>query len=299
MGGSILFTQSTTFDPKVYGLVANKFINYIIIGGGGAGGSVGCYTASNDWSYTTIVLNSGGSNGGASSIGSYVSAAGGKTPTLSSSTTSFTMYRPLAWETHETTSYYDDCCGGNGAGGWVPGKIFNSYQDGGKPYYSKASTDLTASDSYLLYQDGEYRIVRHINSGSMVAYPTAGAIGSSGSANPYNLIQNKGKSRQGNDGIGYGAGGGGIPGIRAQYDGSGDRAIASPGGNSGEFKQGSFKLTSTDTIAITIGAGGTPHTSAVWPSDATFTVTARYTDNDSYWSYGRIGTHGAVMLFWD
>lgn len=79
MGGSILFTQSATFSPSIYGLTTGKFINYIIIGGGGAGESVGTYYISGNSSVEKMSLNSGGTNGGASSIGSYITAQGGKT----------------------------------------------------------------------------------------------------------------------------------------------------------------------------------------------------------------------------
>ena len=99
MGGSILFTSNATFSPSVYGLTTGKFINYIIIGGGGAGGSIGSYSScvyngSTHNSYYTYLLNSGGSNGGSSSIGSYVSAIGGITPTTTPDKTGLISIMP-------------------------------------------------------------------------------------------------------------------------------------------------------------------------------------------------------------
>lgn len=301
MGGSILFTQSDTFSPSVYGLTANKFINYIIIGGGGAGESVGQYYSSGADTIEKISLNSGGTNGGATSIGSYVTAQGGTTAVTNTTSTIFSQHRT---EISNGNDQY--VWGGDGANGWIPGKVFNGYQMGGAPYYNASGSANTASfpDEITQYRDGDYRILLFTDSlystgvGALTSYPitsTGNTVG--GKPNPYNLIQNAPLGvREGNDGIGYGSGGGGFPG--KAY--SSARTIAGNGGNSGEFKQGSFKLTSTNNIAITVGDGGTPHTSLTAPSGASWgTLTKKNTGNLNYWHAGRIGTPGAVMLFWD
>lgn len=297
MGGSILFTQSATFSPSVYGLTTGKFINYIIIGGGGAGGSTGTFSkytyngSAHSDGHTTFQLNSGGSNGGTSSIGSYISASGGKTPVNTG--TSYTSFYPIGWD----SSREDYAYGGVGAGGWIPGKIFNAYQEGGQPFFSSTSSNLP--DYVDVYDHGGQKIAlintsKYAEGGwCAVTYPSENVLksasGVGGSPNPYNLTQNAGTSNEGSDGIGYGAGGGGQGNI---YDSRREYSCATQGGSSGQFKQGSFKLTSTADIAITVGAGGTPHTTMGSPFTALTAVSNTV-------KKGRIGTHGAVMLFWD
>lgn len=307
MGGSILFTSSGTFSPSIYGLTTGKFINYIIIGGGGAGQGIGCFSSftfngtavSRRYSF---VLNSGGSNGGTSSIGSYVSATGGSTATKTGS--SYSDFYPSSF--NDNTYTYENVYGGSGAGGWVPGKIFNSYQSG---YSSTAVASSTSSlPSYInaLTYDGQKFLYMHSyggsaggDMGSIVAYnPSTNNVSTygGGTPNPYNLTQNAGTQNQGSDGIGYGAGGGGCSYIRTlYYDSSAEDYAAGKGGSSGQFKQGSFRLTSTNDIAITIGAGGKPHTTMGSP----FTSATKYNTGSNYQQYGRIGTQGAAMLFWD
>lgn len=176
---------------------------------------------------------------------------------------------------------------------------------GGAPYYnaSGANSDIFP-DEINQYRDGDYRILQLTDTvystgvGALTSYPiTSAGSAVGGKPNPYNLIQNAPLGlREGNDGIGYGGGGGGFPG--KSY--SSASSVAGSGGNSGEFKQGSFKLTSTNDIAITIGNGGTPHTSLTAPSGSSWgTLSTRNTGNINYWHSGRIGTPGAVMLFWD
>ena len=129
MGGSILFTESTTFDPKVYGLIPGKFINYIIIGGGGAGGSSGQYNykkTTNDSTHEKVgSFDTGGTNGQSSSIGNYVTANGG--------INGKGYLRPKWFDSDGDTRYYSHVDGGSGAAGWIPGKVFNYYSQGGYP----------------------------------------------------------------------------------------------------------------------------------------------------------------------
>jgi hypothetical protein len=148
MGGSVLFTSSATFSPSVYGLATGKFINYIIIGGGGAGGSVGTYSYDG---YNTLVLNTGGSNGGTSSIGSYVSANGGKTYTKTG--TSWAEHVMTQLDSGSGSAVRGKCMGGNGASGWVPGKIFHGYQKGDLPYFTDTAKSSMPSH-FKQYYDG-------------------------------------------------------------------------------------------------------------------------------------------------
>ena len=155
MGGSILFTSSGTFSPSIYGLTTGKFINYIIIGGGGAGESIGSFskftfngTATSE--RNSFVLNSGGSNGGTSSIGSYVSATGGSTSTKTGSSPYYFCPDSFKKDNYESSNIY----GGSGAGGWVPGKIFNSYQFGYSPKGISSSNSSLPSYIDPLSYDG-------------------------------------------------------------------------------------------------------------------------------------------------
>lgn len=151
--------------------------------------------------------------------------------------------------------------GGTGASGWIPGKIFNSYQKGGEPTYSSTASNLP--DYISVYDHGGQKIAvvntsdYYQGGWGAVTYPASNVVAGTstvgGGANPYNLIQNAGLVHEGSDGIGYGAGGGGIG---RGYNFYNDAVVGTAGGNSGEFKQGSFKLTSTSDIAITVGSGG-------------------------------------------
>ena len=211
MGGSILFTQSATFSPSLYGLTTGKFINYIIIGGGGAGatGLTGWFQYTDGGGYSDQrAATSGGTNGGSSSIGNYVTATGGTTSTLG------------VW-TNTDWGYNVLINGGTGAGGWVPGKIFNNYQNGAQPTsVGTTNSSSSVSGSFQIFEDAGYRILRdrYADAPALTSYPL-GAGGSSardgrssyGAPNPYSLNQTMGVSSQGNDGVGYGAGGGGHP----------------------------------------------------------------------------------------
>lgn len=297
MGGSILFTQSTNFDPQIYGLIAGKFINYIVVGGGGAGGSCGScryWNGNREYDYydTHRGLDIGGTNGGTSSIGTYVTATGGITGKGDIE----------AYLGEDVSVPY--CDGGSGGYGWIPGRVFSNYSQGSYPRGINSSSSASFENRFLIYEDGNYRIVKDRYSESGVtSYPkTSGASSmtnasswhsSWGVPNPYSINQSAGVESQGNDGIGYGAGGGG----HIQYDSY--PAIGGMGGDGGQFKMGSFKLENTNPIPITIGDGGTPHTKN--QSMETHYGGNQYYSNPVYSGqlYGRNGTHGAVMLFWD
>ena len=285
MGGSILFTQSETFDPAVYGLVTGKFINYIMIGGGGAGGSWHRYQYSTTSSTSTSTsydwCTSGGSNGGTSSIGSYVSARGGTTATTGNRHYNNYMY------------------GGCGAEGWIPGKVFKSYSAGTVASTQQATDTVNGNSNLRVYYDGGQKIVlTTYGENAAVTYPIANTkynyASSSGGGvpNPYSSTQIQGTLYDGSDGLGYGGGGGG--GSTQESTFGSDYYYAGNGGESGEFKQGSFKLTSTSPISITVGAAGVAHNAI--PSQSNWDLYQLY---NNMLMRGRNGTHGAVMLFWD
>lgn len=302
MGGSILFTETTTFDPKVYGLVPGKFINYIIIGGGGAGGSCGEYRYKNkesdSWDYKEGAFNVGGSNGQASSIGNYITVNGGANGSG--------FLAPKWYDSDGDTRYYDHVDGGRGASGWIPGKIFNLYSKGGYPQGAEKTTTNSFSNRFQEYIDGDYKIIvdTYFDNNAITSYPASSASNTTnpsisaqetghqmtGTPNPYKKNQIWGTLSQGNDGIGYGAGGGG----HEEYDDDDNDAHGGQGGNSGEFKMGSFKLDSTNIISITVGEGGSPHTGISSVASQNYP----YLENRSS-SLGMTGTSGAVMLFWD
>lgn len=285
MGGSILFTESATFEPSIYGLTAGKFINYIIIGGGGAGCSMarGQYyynsTSFSGSSYTTsFTAVSGGTNGGTSSIGipSPISALGGATSVKSDSFNNNLIL------------------GGSGGRGWIPGKIFQGYSQGSPPVATASNSTVDSSNEFSVYYDGGQKVLmnRYGDAGvSIESYPVDNitkdynGLGL-GIGNPYDTIQATATKGCGNDGIGYGAGGGGHAALE---DGN---YMAGYGGDPGQFKMGSFKLTNTNSIPITIGKGGIAHT--IYQNDQA-TTSFRPSNRRA----GRNGTHGAVMLFWD
>lgn len=284
MGGSILFTESATFSPSLYGLTTGKFINYIIIGGGGAGatGLDGFYRHTGGGYTDERAATSGGTNGGSSSIGNYVTVTGGTTSTLG-------VWNDADWDNDTKVN------GGTGAGGWVPGRIFNNYQNGAQPI-PIGTTSSSLTDRFWIYEDAGYRILRDAtgtsDSPALTSYPIGNGGGSVrdgrssyGAPNPYSLNQIMGVPSQGNDGVGYGAGGGGHQQMSLYND-----YAAGYGGDCGEFKMGSFKLANTNDITITIGAGGTCHNQRIEPS-GTFEISSTYS--------GRAGTQGAAMLFWD
>lgn len=170
MGGSILFIESTEFDPKIYGLIPGKFINYIIIGGGGAGGSGGEYRYKKTTSGSIHELKGsfdiGGVNGQSSSIGDYVTVSGG--------INGVGNIRPKWFDNNGDTRYFDYIDGGNGASGWIPGKIFNSSYKGLYPI-GLDQNSLSGTTRFKTFIDGNYKIVvdnvGYTDSPSMTSYP--------------------------------------------------------------------------------------------------------------------------------
>lgn len=277
MGGSILFTQSGTFKPSAYGLTAGKRINYIIIGGGGAGvnGEIDSY-------YSPRIYDTGGSAGGASSIGSYVTVNGGKARTDS-------MYYVYHSRSASTASVLPDfdVIGGNGEAGWIPGVKFTGYCGANALYVIEIDDgtigDHKASPDFIMLADygDQYTNVGMamipVDKGTFI---NSSHIKKSGTSRTYNY----------NDGAGYGAGGGGGKVITGNWASKGVGAFM--GGYAGTYDEGSFELDSTADISITIGEGGTPHTS--WSSYTTSMETYTVTINNA-----QKGSPGACMLWWD
>lgn len=250
----ILFTETSTFYPDAYDdLDINKRINYIAIGGGGAGASV------RNGNTASFVGTSGGTSGGTTSIGSYVSCPGGATANTGVG----------------NDSDYKSARGGNGGDGYIIHAPLTGLGNATQGYRSDSNTNtingritvVDANDYYVVYSD-----ISNYSTG-IAAKPRASASNSG----DLNLLQSAQSSymssTHGTSGSGYGAGGGGGAS-------SGSWAAAGHGGFAGTIKMGSFALNSMDAIKITIGSGGTAHT------------------NNSVSSKGHPGKSGAVLLWW-
>lgn len=208
--GFALFESSGTFNPASYGLVIGDVLQVVAVGGGRGG--VGVYTS----------RSVDGANGGASSFGSYVTAAGASA-----------QVDAEGMQIRATGSSYA-AIGSDGEHGWgsalwripawVPGididifNIFNNLTEGDFIFRDAGATD------------------KAIN----------GAASSTSGGNPSG----------GRGGLGYGAGGGG-----AAVTGGGDYR-AGKGGKAGTVKIAAVTLSSLSTIAVTVGTGGAGGTAA-------------------------------------
>lgn len=268
MGGSILFTSSGTFKPSAYGLTTGKRINYIIIGGGGGSGA-----GWSDGGMPAFAYNTGGTYGGTTSIGSYVSANGAKPQDDAS----------LAFVVNTSKIVYT--YGGQGERGWTPGIIFTGYTGPGKATSTSSSSMEINGYKVDIANVGGITIAGwgQPENGSLAAATPNFNGGSSHHITNLTNISGNARGYGSSDGLGYGAGAGGVK----QTESWGD-CCSGGGGYAGTYKEGSFELTSTADIAITIGAGGTPHTS----------YSGTISDSNGHYS-GATGFPGAAMLWWD
>jgi len=217
--GMKIFTASGTFTPSDYGLAVGDLINVICVGGGSSGNSGGS-------AYT-------GNNGTISSFGALLSAAGGISPNSGNTN----------WNGMGRGGLGVSNLPGGGAGGYEPGWPIMGGNGGQADNTSPTTTMVTlytAVPSGLGgkggFATGTYKQLGPCN--SMWANMSEGGPGNRGAGPGYNNYSSGGN--------GYGAGGGG-------------GAISNPygcGGNSGVFAQGTFNLTSTAGIAVTVGTGG-------------------------------------------
>lgn len=258
--GYTLFTASGTFSPSTYGLNAGDLIHIKCVGGGGGGGS----------------SQTGATNGGTSSFGSILTAVGGNAGVAGANTmptaqegncrggvASTSMVLPYG------TSWYPLSVGGAGGHGWAPGlhipliagsvggiigiSIAGSSTSGLYMY----PTGLANANSAILEVGGMLAPLVFNSSGRSSASCDPSA--STAPYGNYGYAQcSSNYAMGGPGGLGYGAGGGGNCDLRYSSYGS--------GGNGGCIKDIDYLLTNSNSIAVTVGAGGSGVNNGVYSS---------------------------------
>lgn len=258
--GFTLFTQSGTFNPADYGLKVGDMIHILAVGGGGGGG--GSSTSNDNGGSMTV-----GANGSASSFGSIITAAGGSggastpgisgSPGASGNVPSFkNNWGPYVTLTSSSGAYI--AIGGPGAHGWNPGYDI-------KASFNSIASEITngaISDNMknIYVRDGLIYSMVYSNTSDTASFRVRGAYtaqtnprGGYGSIYVYTSNgSNPARAAAGPGGIGYGAGGGGA--VYGYYPGY--WCITGSGGNAGVQSHMDYKLTSLNTISVTVGAGG-------------------------------------------
>lgn len=247
--GFILFTQSGTFDPAIYGLKAGDVLHVKAVGGGGGGG---CY-------YYLIDNNLVGSKGSASSFGSVLTAAGGLAGGPMASQTIVAGSNPGGNSCTLEYKGYVYCCGGTGGDGWMPGYSGAS----GLPVFLLVPRTMQSADSTtefpLFYDTTRFHVNREltISFASTLQYVTSavntlpyGHAGKAHSANSNYIVMCAG-------GVGYGAGGG----TGTSGPNNATNTTYGYGGNGGVIADTNYVLPDTSPIDVTVGAGGFGHSS--------------------------------------
>ena len=205
--GFALFESSGTFNPANYGLVVGDTIQVVAVGGG-RGGNGSEYDSS---------VEVQGSNGGASSFGSFASAPGGNAVASTGVTT------PLSG------GEANGSVGGDGEHGW------------GSILWHAGSIWSPGLDCDLLACIAAHGAMGEIRNGGKTDLAENGEAYASSTTNA-----------GGRGGLGYGAGGGG--GASASNRNNGARAAS--GGKAGTIKIVAVKLANLKAISVTVGTGG-------------------------------------------
>ena len=280
--GMVIFEESGTFNPADWGLQVGDMLQVICVGGG-AGGTV---TAID---YNSEFHANKGKAGGASSFGPHISADGANTDTsapngMGKGGAGWFGTKPTTSESSSNV-YYIWLAGG-GAGGFLPGAPVWGGDGGRGAAYNFGATSGVPVNSHApsgLGGKGEWSAATSYQYESFVDLPWANlkawASGNKGATSASSAAA---------AGNGYGAGGaGGGWGIESRNPGAPD--TTPDGGNSGELKIGSVKLTSTAGIAVTVGAGG---------NGGTLTYTANSHDTTSTTATAGKGAPGVVIVTW-
>lgn len=254
--GMVIFEESGTFNPADWGLQVGDMLQVICVGGG-AGGAGAASRASD--AFTGVL----GEAGGTSSFGSYLSAEGAS----ANPSTPNGMGKGGGVDSYpDADDRYSYRIPGGGAGGFLPGAPIFGGDGGNGVYYNFDATAGVPVNSHApsgLGGKGSKRVASSYLYESFVDLPFANlkdaAKGNKGST----ATSQSGTAAAGN---GYGAGGAGAAAGAAQSSG----AYEPTGGNSGELKIGTVKLTSTAGIAVTVGLGGAGATA----TKSVLTVTA-------------------------
>lgn len=247
--GFTIFISSGSFNPSDYGLSPGDMIHVKCVGGGGAGG--GAYDANTSYA---------GSNGGASSFGNILSAAGGRAgPTgsfalpaaqVGSCQGSGAGLSQMPSGSASVKAYYGGC----GGHGWLPGVNMPTVAGcalSQVPFNICAVSSSGLSMYTAPYPTGYFTCFGNfaqIRNGSSATGQYAAQTGRFGGYGGCRYA-NGGYTIGGAGGVGYGAGGGGC-GSSVRDMGSGG------GGNGGVIADTDYVLTSVSSITVTVGAGG-------------------------------------------
>lgn len=215
--GYVLFTESGTFDPEVYGLYAGSVIQIAAIGGGAGGFGTGCAA------------------GQASSFGSILTAPGGVKPKNSDEPGTLLegmwpgTQGPL-YQARNNYNYYG--LGSQGGPGWTPGEAREYLQPAMSAIFATMGGDFQAGMFFWLGSAPlKQRNPTTVPYGASCAY-----YRDDGGSYTYSY------NYDGRGGKGYGAGGAGV--------------YTNIGGASGALRFASYILPNTDSIPVTVGNGG-------------------------------------------
>lgn len=258
--GFTIFESSGTFNPSDYGLKAGDQIHIVAIGGGGSPTNAGGTT-----SFGSYLSCPGGAAGGAL----YYGGEGGWHPSC-----------PVNLSPSIPDIVYTDKMLPMNCGGVRTAQIF----------LSGSSSSLSTTE--------KYSPIISMYGGGFGDWETTLAVVHKGQKGNYHGIGGEGStiykthnlktSIVAGGGSGYGAGGGGL-----KFE---DGAVSSnayymadkeaKGGSHGVYKTYSLKLSNTNSIAITVGAGG-----------ASTKGTAVKSESHGYWISGA-GAPGCVAIYW-
>ena len=267
--GMVIFEESGTFNPADWGLQVGDMLQVICVGGG-AGGTVNVPQSSDKF---RVVL---GSAGGTTSFGTHLSAEGAS---ANPSAPNGMGKGGGAGSRPDTNDEYRWLLPGGGAGGFLPGAPVFGGDGGDGVYYSFSASAGVPVNSHApsgLGGKGAWRAVTSYLYESFVDLPFANLKNAAKGNKGATATSQSGEAAAGN---GYGAGGAGASDGYAQFSAS----TGPTGGNSGELKIGTVKLTSAAGIAVTVGLGGAGATATGW---ANYTATA-----------GK-GAPGVVIVTW-
>lgn len=254
--GMQIFEKSGTFKPADWGLGAGDMVQVICVGGGCSGD-------------VTVITSSGkdqsiqGKSGGNSSFGNYVTAFGG-------SQLDHTICMGVGGcGEYDYNVNNGVVAAGGGAGGYMIGIPFYG-GNGGNGNIAEHTTTIPITNTLPSGLGGAGQLTPESN-----AYVFSTGLPY---ANVFTRNGNKGaEGTDANGGNGYGAGGSG--GGRVFDTGTPE---FTHGGNSGQIMFGTVKLTSSNSITVTVGKGGTANT---------------YSDMHGTMSSGK-GADGVVVVTW-
>ena len=262
--GFILYEKSGTFNPLDHGLSVGDVITVVVVGAGGGGA---CSVSLSSASASNTLA---GETGGSSSFGDILTALGGGGGVKAGSpqsTQGNMMAAPGA--DHSTTDPKDGYGSAGGGGYWFDGSVRTQRKYG--------DLDSRNLGGYYVNTGGSNGANDPPYSNNQSPLGVGGPQGKGGKPSGAS-----GGSLCGPGGGGYGAGGGGARFYR-ERDSSTFIEWWLYGGNSGEVKIVTYKLTSIASIPVTVGIGG---------------AGAKDNEKPDYTVSGGDGADGCVAVFW-